>query len=72
MSEYREQFEQKLPERIKQVKKKVHKGDSICYRSNIVEVLYRRGEKLRVRGPYGEEQSIDWEDVVDYNRDLWK
>lgn len=72
MLETRKEFEEKLPERIEQVKKKVHKGDIICYRVNLVEVLSRYGEKLWIRGPYGEEQHIDWEDVVEYNRDLWE
>lgn len=43
-------------------------GDMIQYRVNIVEVLKVEDDGVWVRGPYGEEQKIDWEDVKEYNK----
>ena len=75
------EFEEKLPQRIEEVKKNVEKGDYICYRPNLVKVLKVEDDGVWIsseaesgvpviKGPYGEEQKIDWEDVVEYNRDL--
>ena len=46
----------------------VKKGDFICYRPNIVKVLKVEEDGLWIRGPYGEEQKIDWEDYYQYNK----
>lgn len=43
-------------------------GDIICYRPNLVEVLGVGPEKIVIKGPYGEVQDIDWDDVREYNR----
>lgn len=68
MLETRKEFEEKLPQRIKAAKKKLHVGDIICYRSHLVQVRKIDGEGIWIKGPYVE-QIIDWEDVVEYNRD---
>lgn len=47
---------------------KIRKGDIICYRMGLVKVLKVLEEGLEVRGAYGVEQTIDWEDVETYNR----
>lgn len=67
MLETRKEFEEKLPQRIKKAKKVVHVGDIINYRTHLAEVLKIGGDSLLIRGPYIE-QTIDWEDVVEYNR----
>lgn len=69
--ETRKEFEQKLPQRIEVVKKKVKEGHLIGYRPNLVLVQKVLEEGVQIEGPYGETQVIDWEDVVEYNRDLW-
>lgn len=51
-------------------KLRIKKGDVICYRPNLVKVLNISEEGVYIRGPYGEEQTIDWEDVQMHNRDL--
>lgn len=53
----------------------VVKGDVICYRPNLVRVMSVEENGCLVRGPYGETQFIDWEDVLYYNKNLrekWK
>lgn len=52
------------------IKSKVHPGDIICYRPNLVRVLTVEEDGCWIRGPYGEEQKIDWEDVDYYNPKL--
>lgn len=69
--ETRKEFEQKLPQRIEVVKKRVKEGYLIGYRPNLVLVQKVLEEGVQIKGPYGETQVIDWEDVVEYNRDLW-
>ena len=54
------------------MKTKLHKGDLICYRMGIVRVLNVTDSGAYVRGPYGEEQTIDWEDIEQYNRGAYK
>lgn len=51
-------------------KKKIKKGDVICYRPNLVRVLKVEDDGVIIKGPYGEVQKIDWEDVAQYNRNL--
>ncbi len=69
--ETRKEFEQKLPQRIEVVKKEVQEGDFINYRPNLVRVQKVLEKGVQIKGPYGETQVMDWEDVVEYNRDLW-
>lgn len=45
----------------------IQKGDVICYRMSIVEVLQVLKNGAWVKGPYGEVQTIDWEDIQQYN-----
>lgn len=67
MLETRKEFEEKLPQRIEVAKKKIHVGDIINYRSHLAKVLEIDGKDIRIEGPYTE-QTIDWEDIVEYNR----
>ena len=46
------------------------KGDIICYRSHLARVKKITPEGVTIQGPYIE-QTIDWEDVKEYNRDLF-
>ena len=52
-------------------KKVVKKGDVICYRSELGKVVKVTEEGVTIRGPYMT-QTIDWDDVKEYNRDLFK
>lgn len=49
------------------IKNRVKPGDIICYRPNLVRVLTVEEDGCWIRGPYGEEQKIDLEDVDLYN-----
>lgn len=48
----------------------VKKGDIICYRMGIVQVLKVEADGCWVKDPYGVKQKIDWDDVKQYNRSL--
>ena len=52
------------------LKEKVRKGDIIGYRINLVRVLSVDDDGCLIKGPYGETQKIDWEDVEKYNPEL--
>lgn len=52
-------------------REKLKKGMVICYRPNLVRVLRVSPQGVDIRGPYGEEQTIDWEDVEYYNRGMY-
>jgi len=45
----------------------IQKGDVICYRMSIVEVLQVLKNGAWIKGPYGEVQTIDWDDIKQYN-----
>lgn len=45
----------------------IQKGDIICYRMGLVKVLQVLKNGAWVEGPYGEVQTIDWEDIQQYN-----
>lgn len=54
----------------KTLKKHLKKGDIICYRVNLVKILKIDDDGCLVRGHYGEEQHIDWDDIREYNREF--
>ena len=54
---------------IEKVKKKVKKGDVICYRSYLGKIKKVTDDGVIIRGPYNEE-GLDWEDVITYNKAL--
>lgn len=47
------------------------KGDIICYRSHLGKVKKVTPEGVTIQGPYIE-QTIDWDDVKEYNKDLFQ
>lgn len=49
----------------------IKKGDIIAYRVNLVRVLQVLKTGAWVEGPYGEVQTIDWEDIQKYNPDFY-
>lgn len=49
---------------------KLQKGDVICYRANLVRVKEVDKTGAVVKGPYGEVQKIDWEDILQYNPEI--
>ena len=48
----------------------IKKGDMIQYRVNLVKVLQVLKTGAWVEGPYGEVQTIDWDDIKQYNPDF--
>ena len=56
-----EQSEDELPLNMRPVR--IQKGDVICYRMSFVRVLQVLKKGVRVEGPYGEIQTINWEDI---------
>lgn len=48
----------------------IQKGDVICYRMGLVKVLQVSKDGAEVEGPYGVVQTIDWEDIQQYNRNF--
>lgn len=70
--ETRTEFLEKLMDRIEVVKKKVYVGKIICYRPNLVEIKEVCEDGVVIEDPYGVVQKIDWEDVVEYNPDLYR